>query len=46
MSEEKFAALILAAGRSTRMGAFKPLMPLGGQMNSMIRACSPPFKPV
>jgi CTP:molybdopterin cytidylyltransferase MocA len=31
MHEEKITALILAAGRSTRMGAFKPLMPLGGQ---------------
>jgi CTP:molybdopterin cytidylyltransferase MocA len=31
MHEEKIAALILAAGRSSRMGAFKPLMPLGGQ---------------
>lgn len=29
MSEEKIAALILAAGRSTRMGTFKPLLPLG-----------------
>ena len=28
MHEEKIAALILAAGRSSRMGAFKPLMPL------------------
>lgn len=31
MHEEKIAALILAAGRSSRMGTFKPLMPLGGR---------------
>ena len=31
MSEEKLAALILAAGRSSRMGAFKPLLSLGDQ---------------
>jgi CTP:molybdopterin cytidylyltransferase MocA len=31
MPKEKIAALILAAGRSTRMGTFKPLMPLGSQ---------------
>lgn len=29
LSGEKTAALILAAGRSSRMGAFKPLLPLG-----------------
>lgn len=31
MNDEKITALILAAGRSTRMGAFKPLLPLRGQ---------------
>jgi len=31
MSGEKTAALILAAGRSSRMGDFKPLLPLGGK---------------
>lgn len=31
MPDEKIAALILAAGRSRRMGAFKPLLPLCGQ---------------
>lgn len=29
-SDDKIAALILAGGRSTRMGALKPLLPLGG----------------
>lgn len=29
MIEEKIAGLILAAGRSARMGAFKPLLPFG-----------------
>lgn len=31
MHKEKISALILAAGRSTRMGDFKPLLPLNGQ---------------
>lgn len=31
LSEEKTAALILAAGRSSRMGEFKPLLPLGAK---------------
>jgi len=30
MTEERFTALILAAGLSSRMGEFKPLLPLGG----------------
>lgn len=29
--EERIASLILAAGRSRRMGAFKPLLPFGGR---------------
>jgi len=29
-SNDKIAALILAGGRSTRMGVLKPLLPLGG----------------
>jgi CTP:molybdopterin cytidylyltransferase MocA len=29
MNREKISAIILAAGMSTRMGAFKPLMPIG-----------------
>jgi CTP:molybdopterin cytidylyltransferase MocA len=31
MNEMKFAALILAAGRSSRMGAFKPLLRIDGR---------------
>lgn len=31
MNEEKIATLILAAGRSSRAGHFKPLLPLGGR---------------
>ncbi|NLT96486.1 MAG: NTP transferase domain-containing protein [Clostridia bacterium] len=31
MSKEKLAALILAAGYSSRMGEFKPLLPLNGE---------------
>lgn len=31
MQNENILALILAAGRSTRMGAFKPLLPLDGR---------------
>ena len=34
---EKIAAVLLAAGRSRRMGAFKPLLPFGG--GSVVRAC-------
>src|SRR6059058_2588460 len=30
MKSNKVAALLLAAGQSTRMGAFKPLLPFGG----------------
>src|SRR3954463_12570930 len=32
MSEQKIPAVVLAAGMSTRMGAFKPLMRLGGEL--------------
>ncbi|MGB8510146.1 MAG: NTP transferase domain-containing protein, partial [Pyrinomonadaceae bacterium] len=31
------AAIILAAGRSRRMGAFKPLLPFGGR--TVVEAC-------
>jgi molybdenum cofactor cytidylyltransferase len=31
MNHNQFSAIILAAGRSSRMGAFKPLLPIGGQ---------------
>ena len=31
MNQNRFAAIILAAGRSSRMGAFKPLLPVDGQ---------------
>jgi CTP:molybdopterin cytidylyltransferase MocA len=31
MNDHRFAALILAAGRSRRMGAFKPLLEVGGK---------------
>ena len=36
-TSEKIAAVLLAAGRSRRMGAFKPLLPFGG--GSVVRAC-------
>jgi molybdenum cofactor cytidylyltransferase len=36
-SGEKIAAVLLAAGRSSRMGAFKPLLPFGGV--SVAEAC-------
>jgi molybdenum cofactor cytidylyltransferase len=31
MNNNQFSAIILAAGFSSRMGAFKPLLPIGGQ---------------
>ncbi len=31
MNRNRFSAIILAAGFSSRMGAFKPLLPVGGQ---------------
>jgi molybdenum cofactor cytidylyltransferase len=34
---ETIAAVLLAAGRSRRMGAFKPLLPFGGR--SVVEAC-------
>jgi CTP:molybdopterin cytidylyltransferase MocA len=34
---ERIAALLLAAGRSERMGAFKPLLPFGGR--TVIETC-------
>ena len=34
---EDIAAVLLAAGRSRRMGAFKPLLPFGG--SSVVEAC-------
>src|SRR5919198_358687 len=34
---ESIAAVLLAAGRSRRMGAFKPLLPFGGV--SVVEAC-------
>jgi molybdenum cofactor cytidylyltransferase len=37
MRPHRFAAVILAAGRSTRMGVFKPLMEMGG-MSLLARA--------
>src|SRR5688572_14339353 len=36
-NESEVAAIILAAGRSERMGAFKPLLPFGTR--SVIEAC-------
>ncbi|HEX8354014.1 MAG TPA: NTP transferase domain-containing protein, partial [Pyrinomonadaceae bacterium] len=33
----EIAAILLAAGRSRRMGAFKPLLPFGGV--SVVEAC-------
>jgi len=42
MSEEKISALILAAGRSSRMENFKPLLPVGGL--TMIEQAILPFK--
>lgn len=36
-ADENIAALLLAAGRSRRMGAFKPLLPFGGV--SVVEAC-------
>ena len=36
-ADEKIAAVLLAAGRSRRMGAFKPLLPFGGV--SVAEAC-------
>lgn len=35
--DETVAAVLLAAGRSRRMGAFKPLLPFGGR--SVVEAC-------
>jgi molybdenum cofactor cytidylyltransferase len=35
--DERIAAVLLAAGRSRRMGAFKPLLPFGGR--SVVGAC-------
>src|SRR5688500_152347 len=34
---ENIAAVLLAAGRSRRMGAFKPLLPFGG--STVVEAC-------
>jgi CTP:molybdopterin cytidylyltransferase MocA len=36
-ADEKIAAVLLAAGRSRRMGAFKPLLPFG--VRSVVEAC-------
>jgi molybdenum cofactor cytidylyltransferase len=36
-SDEKIAAVLLAAGRSRRMGAFKPLLPFGRR--SVVETC-------
>lgn len=36
-ADENIAAVLLAAGRSRRMGAFKPLLPFGGA--SVVEAC-------
>ena len=36
-ADENIAAVLLAAGRSRRMGAFKPLLPFGGV--SVVEAC-------
>ena len=36
-TSEDIAAVLLAAGRSRRMGAFKPLLPFGGR--SVVEAC-------
>jgi molybdenum cofactor cytidylyltransferase len=36
-ADEKIAAVLLAAGRSRRMGAFKPLLPFGGV--TVVEAC-------
>jgi molybdenum cofactor cytidylyltransferase len=36
-TSEKIAAILLAAGRSRRMGAFKPLLPFGDR--SVVEAC-------
>src|SRR5438445_1991225 len=36
-SKDQLAAIILAAGRSKRMGAFKPLLPFGDK--TVIRSC-------
>jgi molybdenum cofactor cytidylyltransferase len=36
-ADENIAAILLAAGRSRRMGAFKPLLPFGGV--SVVEAC-------
>src|SRR5437763_7458104 len=36
-TSESIAAVLLAAGRSRRMGAFKPLLPFGGR--SVVEAC-------
>ncbi len=38
----KLAAVILAAGRSSRMGAFKPLLPFGGEtvIECVLSACA------
>jgi molybdenum cofactor cytidylyltransferase len=36
-ADETIAAVLLAAGRSRRMGAFKPLLPFGGR--SVVEAC-------
>ena len=37
-TSESIAAVLLAAGRSRRMGAFKPLLPFGGV--SVVEACA------
>jgi molybdenum cofactor cytidylyltransferase len=37
MTVSKVAAILLAAGRSRRMGAFKPLLPFGNQ--TVVEAC-------
>src|SRR5947209_18237514 len=36
-TSESIAAVLLAAGRSRRMGAFKPLLPFGG--SSVVETC-------
>src|ERR1700750_3107977 len=37
ISQDSVAAVLLAAGQSRRMGAFKPLLPFGG--GSCVEAC-------
>jgi molybdenum cofactor cytidylyltransferase len=49
LSETSIAAVVLAAGRSTRMGAHKLLLPLGGRplvSYAVAAACASPAAPV